>query len=131
MAKIIPNVIITIFLSVGIVIANALSAFAQIIESDIDSEPGTNETIQRITSTFEVKRAVIGLLVIAAIAGVTFFFYWYKTGQWARERHAQQHGVNKRMKKRYSKPKTDAYFKIASQKKNKSSKPFRRNRTIN
>ena len=75
----------------------ATSAYAQITESDIEYEPGSNETIQRITSTFEVKRAVIGLLIIAAMAGILFFFYWYKTGQWARERHNQRIAENSRL----------------------------------
>ena len=49
------------------------SAFAQVSESDIGSETGLNESISRLTSTFEVKRAVIGLLIIAAITVVLFF----------------------------------------------------------
>ena len=54
-------------------------AFAQVSESDIGSETGVKESIFRLTSTFEVKRAVIGLLIIAAISVILFFFYWYKT----------------------------------------------------
>ena len=50
------------------------SAFAQVSESDIGSETGLNESISRLTSTFEVKRAVIGLLIIAAISVILFFF---------------------------------------------------------
>ena len=49
------------------------SASAQVNESDIGSETGLNESISRLTSTFEVKRAVIGLLVIAAISIIIFF----------------------------------------------------------
>ena len=76
MSRNLRNIITALSLGVLFVITKAVNALAQITESDIDSQPGSNETIQRITSTFEVKRAVIGLLIIAAIAGITFFFYW-------------------------------------------------------
>ena len=65
------------------------SAFAQVSESDIGSETGLNESISRLTSTFEVKRAVIGLLIIAAISVILFFFYWYKTAQMAKENYVR------------------------------------------
>ena len=65
------------------------SAFAQVSESDIGSETGLNESISRLTSTFEVKRAVIGLLIIAAISVILFFFYWYKTAQMAKEKYVK------------------------------------------
>lgn len=65
------------------------SAFAQVSESDIGSETGINESISRLTSTFEVKRAVIGLLIIAAISVILFFFYWYKTAQMAKEKYVR------------------------------------------
>ncbi len=65
------------------------SAFASVSESDIGSETGLNESISRLTSTFEVKRAVIGLLIIAAITVVLFFFYWYKTAQMAKENYVR------------------------------------------
>ena len=65
------------------------SAFAQVSESDIGSETGFNESISRLTSTFEVKRAVIGLLIIAAISVILFFFYWYKTAQMAKENYVR------------------------------------------
>ena len=65
------------------------SAFAQVSESDIGSETGINESISRLTSTFEVKRAVIGLLIIAAISVILFFFYWYKTDQMAKENYVR------------------------------------------
>ena len=65
------------------------SAFAQVSESDIGSETGLNESISRLTSTFEVKRAVIGLLIIAAISVILFFFYWYKTAQMAGENYVR------------------------------------------
>ena len=65
------------------------SAFAQVSESDIGSETGVKESIFRLTSTFEVKRAVIGLLIIAAISVILFFFYWYKTAQMAKENYVR------------------------------------------
>ena len=65
------------------------SAFAQVSESDIGSETGVKESISRLTSTFEVKRAVIGLLIIAAISVILFFFYWYKTAQMAKENYVR------------------------------------------
>ena len=65
------------------------SAFAQVSESDIGSETGVKESISRLTSTFEVKRAVIGLLIIAAISVILFFFYWYKTAQMAKEKYVR------------------------------------------
>ena len=64
-------------------------AFAQVSESDIGSETGVKESIFRLTSTFEVKRAVIGLLIIAAISVILFFFYWYKTAQMAKENYVR------------------------------------------
>ena len=66
------------------------SAFAQVSESDIGSETGLNESISRLTSTFEVKRAVIGLLIIAAISVILFFFYWYTTAQMAKENYVRE-----------------------------------------
>ena len=65
------------------------SAFAQVSESDIGSETGVKESISRLTSTFEVKRAVIGLLIIAAISVILVFFYWYKTAQMAKENYVR------------------------------------------
>ena len=65
------------------------SAFAQVSETDIGSETGVKESISRLTSTFEVKRAVIGLLIIAAISVILFFFYWYKTAQMAKENYVR------------------------------------------
>ncbi|GIS55869.1 MAG: hypothetical protein Ct9H90mP30_5540 [Actinomycetota bacterium] len=70
------------------------SAFAQVSESDIGSETGLNESISRLTSTFEVKRAVIGLLIIAAISIILFFFYWYKTAQMAKKKLCQRPPIN-------------------------------------
>tara|TARA_B100000073_G_scaffold84260_2_gene64918 strand:+ start:6735 stop:7139 length:405 start_codon:yes stop_codon:yes gene_type:complete len=65
---------------------------AQITESDKDYIPGENETSQLITSSFEVRRAVIALIVIAAVALVGLWYYWRRTGQWARTRFIDEHG---------------------------------------
>ena len=65
---------------------------AQITESDKDYVPGENETSQLITSSFEVRRAVIALIVIAAVALVGLWYYWRRTGQWARTRFIDEHG---------------------------------------
>tara|TARA_A100000164_G_scaffold137406_1_gene122053 strand:- start:784 stop:1254 length:471 start_codon:yes stop_codon:yes gene_type:complete len=126
----IQKIILSLCCSIGTLMFIATSAYAQITESDIDYEPGSNETIQRITSTFEVRRAVIGLLIIAAVAGILFFFYWYKTGQWARERHAQRIEENSRLnsqiKKRTRKQGSPKQWDFISRNQGKSTKPFRR-----
>lgn len=75
-----------------LLVLNSGTAFAQITESDKDYVPGVNETTQLITSSFEVRRAVIGLLAIAGLSLLALSFYWYKTGQWARERFLEEHG---------------------------------------
>ena len=73
--------------------------FAQIIESDKDYIPGENETSQLITSSFEVRRAVIALIVIAVVALFGLWYYWRKTGQWARARFVDEHGEDLLSKK--------------------------------
>ena len=65
---------------------------AQITESDKDYIPGENETSQLITSSFEVRRAVIALIIIAAVTLLGLWYYWRRTGQWARARFAEEHG---------------------------------------
>ena len=74
--------------------------FAQIIESDKDYIPGENETSQLITSSFEVRRAVIALIVIAVVALFGLWYYWRKTGQWARGRFVEEHGEDALPEKR-------------------------------
>lgn len=69
---------------------DAVPAFAQLVESDVDAQPGITETTQLVTSSTEVRRAVVALLAIAAVAGLVFILYWYKTGQQARQRFARQ-----------------------------------------
>ena len=73
------------FFCFSVILCSAASA--QVNESEIGSETGLNQSISRLTSTFEVKRAVIGLLVIAAISIIIFFLYWYKTAQLAKENY--------------------------------------------
>tara|TARA_B100001029_G_scaffold136206_1_gene115145 strand:- start:172 stop:561 length:390 start_codon:yes stop_codon:yes gene_type:complete len=65
---------------------------AQIIESDKDYIPGESETSQLITSSFEVRRAVIALIIIAVVALFGLWYYWRRTGQWARARFVDEHG---------------------------------------
>ena len=72
---------------------------AQITESDKDYIPGESETSQLITSSFEVKRAVIALIVIAVVALFGLWYYWRRTGQWARARFVDEHGEDLLSKK--------------------------------
>ena len=72
---------------------------AQITESDKDYIPGENETSQLITSSFEVRRAVIALIVIAVVALLGLWYYWRRTGQWARARFVEEHSEDLLSKK--------------------------------
>ena len=65
---------------------------AQIEQSDAESQPSTSETTQLVTSSTEVRRAVVGLIALAGITAILTALYWYKTGQQARERHQRQFG---------------------------------------
>ena len=65
---------------------------AQIEQSDAESQPATSETTQLVTSSTEVRRAVVGLIALAGITALLTVLYWYKTGQQARERHQRQFG---------------------------------------
>ena len=73
---------------------------AQITESDKGYIPGENETSQLITSSFEVRRAVITLIVIAVVALVGLWYYWRRTGQWARTRFVNEYGEDLLSEKR-------------------------------
>ena len=81
---------VAVGVAVSLVVFDARAAMAQIVESDVDAQPGTTETTQLVTSSTEVRRAVVGLLLIAAAAALVLVLYWYLTGQQARERYAQQ-----------------------------------------
>lgn len=74
------------------VVLDAAAAMAQIVQSEVGAEPGSTETTQLVTSSTEVRRAVLGLLVIAGVVGLVTILYWYKTGQQARQRFARRYG---------------------------------------
>jgi hypothetical protein len=96
------------------------TAFAQITESDKDYVPGMNETTQLITSSFEVRRAVIGLLVIAGLSLLSLSFYWYKTGQLARENFLEEHGEDALKNKKESPQRIRNLAGLIKKTKNKS-----------
>ena len=101
-------------------------AYAQVSESDIGSESGVNESISRLTSTFEVKRAVIGLLIIAAVSVIVFFFYWYKSAQMAKESYLEAIRSNNAINIT-SKQKSSLRSWVTSPAKNhRKTKPFRK-----
>jgi len=77
--------------AVATVVVDASAAMAQIVQSEIDSEPGTSETTTLVTSSTEVRRSVLGLVTLAFVVGVLAIIYWYKTGQQARERFARNY----------------------------------------
>lgn len=85
-----------VLLSAGILAAGVLSlpgaAFAQIQQSDVDSQPATTQTTQLVTSSTEVRRAVIGLLFVAAVGLIVFVLYWMLTGRAARQRFESEFG---------------------------------------
>lgn len=65
---------------------------AQLVQNDESSEPAVSQTTQLVTSSTEVRRAVIGLLAVAFLTGLLAIVYWYKTGQLAREQFAREYG---------------------------------------
>ena len=104
------------------------SAFAQVSESDIGSETGLNESISRLTSTFEVKRAVIGLLVIAAISVILFFFYWYKTAQMAKENYVRDLQSTVTLPKTAKQQDAKSSWAVSEANAKRRNKPFRKGR---
>ena len=104
------------------------SAFAQINESDIGSETGLNQSISRLTSTFEVKRAVIGLLVIAAISVILFFFYWYKTAQLAKENYVRDLQSTVTLPKAANQQGAKSSWAVSEANAKRKDKPFRKRR---
>ena len=104
------------------------SAFAQVSESDIGSETGLNESISRLTSTFEVKRAVIGLLIIAAISIILFFFYWYKTAQMAKENYVRDLQSTVTLPKTAKQQDTQSSWAVSEANAKRGNKPFRKRR---
>ena len=104
------------------------SAFAQVSESDIGSETGLNESISRLTSTFEVKRAVIGLLIIAAISIILFFFYWYKTAQMAKENYVRDLQSTVTLPKAAKQHDAKSSWAVSEANAKRRNKPFRKRR---
>ena len=104
------------------------SAFAQVSESDIGSETGLNESISRLTSTFEVKRAVIGLLIIAAISIILFFFYWYKTAQMAKENYVRDLQSTVTLPKAEKQQDAKSSWAVSEANTKRRNKPFRKGR---
>ena len=104
------------------------SAFAQVSESDIGSETGLNESISRLTSTFEVKRAVIGLLIIAAISIILFFFYWYKTAQMAKENYVRDLQSTVTLPKAAKQQDAKSSWAVSEANAKRRNKPFRKRR---
>ena len=102
------------------------SAFAQVSESDIGSETGLNESISRLTSTFEVKRAVIGLLIIAAISIILFFFYWYKTAQMAKEKYVRDLRSTMTLPKAVNQQGAKSSWAVSEANAKRRNKPFRK-----
>ena len=102
------------------------SAFAQVSESDIGSETGLNQSISRLTSTFEVKRAVIGLLVIAAISVILFFFYWYKTAQMAKEKYVRDLQPTVNLTSVVKKQDAKSSWAVSKANTKRKNKPFRK-----
>ena len=102
------------------------SAFAQVSESDIGAETGLNESISRLTSTFEVKRAVIGLLIIAAISVILFFFYWYKTAQMAKENYVRDLQSTVTLPKAAKQQDAKSSWAVTEANAKRTNKPFRK-----
>ena len=88
-----------LILNLSYLIGQTDLVLAQITESDKDYIPGENETSQLITSSFEVRRAVIALIVIAVVALFGLWYYWRRTGQWARARFVEEHSEDLLSKK--------------------------------
>ena len=102
------------------------SVFAQVNESEIGSETGLNQSISRLTSTFEVKRAVIGLLVIAAISVILFFFYWYKTAQMAKEKYVRDLRSTMTLPKAVNQQGAKSSWAVSEANAKRRNKPFRK-----
>ncbi len=94
-----PKKLVGAATALSIVLLNAATAAAQLVQSEVGAEPGDTDTVQLVTSSTEVRRAVVGLLALAFVLGVLGIVYWYKTGQLARERHQRahsgRHGANR------------------------------------
>ena len=104
------------------------AASAQVNESEIGSETGLNQSISRLTSTFEVKRAVIGLLVIAAISIIIFFLYWYKTAQLAKQNYVRDLQSTVTLPKAEKQKDAKSSWAVSEANAKRRNKPFRKGR---
>ena len=102
------------------------AASAQVNESEIGSETGLSQSISRLTSTFEVKRAVIGLLIVAAISVILFFFYWYKTAQMAKEKYERDLRLTVTLPKATNQQGVKSSWAVSEANANRRNKPFRK-----
>lgn len=92
MHKAVTRTVAIIAAAVVFVLFDAPAAMAQIVQPEAEVQPGSTETTQLVTSSTEVRRAVLGLLVIAGVVGLITILYWYKTGRQARHRFARRYG---------------------------------------
>lgn len=92
MHKAVTRTVAIVAAGVAFVLFDAPAAMAQIVQPELEVQPGSTETTQLVTSSTEVRRAVLGLLVIAGFVGLVTILYWYKTGQQARKRFAHRYG---------------------------------------
>jgi len=120
-----PNYLFTICL-LSVIFCS--SAFAQVSESDIGSESGLNESISRLSSTFEVKRAVIGLLLVAAISVIIFFFYWYKTAQMAKKNYVRDFQSTVTLNSTAKQNGVESTWAVSEANAKRRNKPFRKRR---
>jgi hypothetical protein len=90
--RLVNRVCVTVFVVAAALFASVAAAGAQVEQSDIGSQQGGLESSQLITSNAEVRRAVIGLLVIAGVAFLVFVVYWALTGRAAKARFAREFG---------------------------------------
>lgn len=92
MSRLVNRVWLVAFVAATALFTSVAAAAAQVEQSDIGSQQGGLESSQLITSNAEVRRAVIGLLVIAGIAFIVFVVYWALTGRAAKARFAREFG---------------------------------------
>ena len=114
------------FFCFSVILCSAASA--QVNESEIGSETGLNQSISRLTSTFEVKRAVIGLLVIAAISIIIFFLYWYKTAQLAKQNYVRDLQSTVTLPKAANQQGAKSSWAVSEVNAKRKNKPFRKRR---
>ena len=84
--------VISAAIALVVLIADAPMAVAQLVQSDVESATPTPQTSQLVTSSTEVRRAVIGLIALAVVVALLGIWYWRKTGKQAAARHAHKYG---------------------------------------